>query len=289
MKPKANFTNRQAREYDALLALYAYMPTVGTEARFMSSGKFAHEVKMGVPFIDAAVRTYEKCGILTRRLEFGAMDATGRKVNGRSYHWTLLMGREDGLAALDKQHKRERDALKPPTLRKDSLKARVLAAVTEYQHFETTSDLVKVVRRDGDNIDLHNMTHVMESLAKEGRINFDRGSTKDRIPYNIRLSKNGAKTLTLIQPEEIVMEASDIIENNEEPTPLIIQLPNESTNFPTIERLIKRRTWLETAASLAENAEEDDLAISLLDRANKPLTPLEAEAVRLYEVYLKDR
>jgi DNA-binding transcriptional ArsR family regulator len=288
------FLTRQEKEKEILLGLYNSCPQVNTEYRFMAAGKLANIIGVGPQTVDRALRTFESLGILTRRLEFGAINSKGQTIPGRSYHWTLIMGLKAASNALEEFHNKEIREAKEPSPWGTSTKARIMIALRKQSKFDTMDDLARAVRKPGENLDYHNLTHVMESLAREGKISFDRGKTKDRIPFNIRLTKNGAKTeevvVPVIMPEDIVIE--DIpapIEDNEEPVPLArfvdVSAVLTSDEYPTITRLIRRREWLETAARLAEDAEEDDVAITLLDRANKPLTPLEMEAIRLFEAY----
>lgn len=287
------FLTRQEKEKSILIGLYTYLPEIDKEYRCMSAGKLSNLVNVGPQTVDRAIRTFEQLGIISRRLEFSAMNDNGRVIPGRSYHWTINMGLKAASEALEQFHNKEIKEAKDPAPWGTSTKARIMIALRKQQKFDTMNDLAKAVRKPGENLDFHNLTHVMESLASEGKITFDRGKTKDRIPFNIRLTKNGAKTeeviVPIIKPEDIVIEdiPNDVIEDNEEPVPLArfvdVSTVIAQEEYPTITRLIRRREWLETAARLAEDAEEDDVAITLLDRANKPLTPLEMEAIRLYE------
>lgn len=291
--PRSNFIERQANERRLLLDMYSSM-TVGVEQRFMRASRVAEQFGYGASAVDSAVRVFESLGIMTRRLEFGALDHKGKVITGRSYHWTLQLPKDIALSRLDNYHQKEIEGLKPPIPRASSLKTRIMSALMEHQKFETIDDLAKAVRKNGENLDFHNLTHVMESLVREGRITFDRGTSKDKIPYNIRLNKkvhtqHRVAPVEVIKPEDIVMpEVSPVIADDEEPTPVkTIEIVEDTEKYPAIIKLVHRKSWLESAAKLAENAEEEDLAISLLERANKPFTPLEAEAIALYEAYME--
>jgi len=287
VKHHSAFLDRQQRERELLKGLYVLMGGPFNERKFMRASRVADTLGYATSFVDAAARTFEKCEILHRRLEFGAKNE-GTYVAGRSFHWTLLMSGEDALAALDKYHADERQ---DSASAQGSVKSRVLSALALYGKFETMEDLAKIVRRNGENLDFHNLTHVMESLAKQGKITFDRGTTKDRIPYNITLAKKKpvvSKPVVEepIKPEDIVIEEpSPVITDDEEPTPIQVIVVDDTLEYPTIVKLVNRKQWLEDAAKLAENSQEEDLAILLLERANKPFTTLESEAVALFEAY----
>jgi dsDNA-binding SOS-regulon protein len=276
---KASSIDRQKREHDLLLDLYRVMPQRNVEYHFMRASRLAEALEVSTSFVDAAIRTFESCGIISRRLEFGAV-RDGKVITGRSYHWTLLLPLDEAVDALGNFHAAQKESTT------NSLKARIMDAITVYKHFPTMDDLTRAIIRPGDNLDRHNMTHVLMVLSKEGKINLSRGTTKDHIPYNISLSKKSERSLLQTITEEVIVPEPEVIE---EPT---FDVPvNMGEKFPIIRRLVKRRAWLEEAAKLAEDAAEEDLAILLLERSNKTLTPLEIEAVdmffELFAVYEK--
>jgi hypothetical protein len=277
---RPNFLDRQKREKILLQALYQDMP-VGVEVRFMRASRVATKLGIATAFVDAAVRTFESLNILVRRLEFGAKDATGKVITGRSYHWTILRNENDALLRLQKYHEQEQLRInKPLSPKATSLKSRILKALSEQGKFDTMDDLLHAIVRNGENVDFHSMKHVMESLVREGKIDFERGTTNDHIPYNIRRTKYAQK----VTPVEPVEPTPDLVQEPEEVTP--IPVIKSLIEFPLIMKLIGRRGWLEQAASLAEIAGEEDLAITLLERTNKPFSPFEEEAVALYEAYV---
>jgi DNA-binding MarR family transcriptional regulator len=285
---RPSILDRQKRERILLQALYNEMP-IGVEVKFMRASRVADKLGISTGFVDSAVRTFEELGILTRRLEFGAKDTQGKTITGRSYHWTMLLFKDEALPKLDKYYEAENNERIQPK-NGNSLKSRIMMAFTDHDKFETMDDLAKAVRRNNENLDYHNLTHVMESLAQEGKITFDRGTTKSKIPFNIRLTKNGNKSIQPIKPEDIVLEKSTVIVEDhaddwKNPWLTPIAPVTDTEKYPTISKLFKRREWLESAAKLAENAEEEDLAITLLERANKPFSVLEQEAIDLFQAY----
>jgi hypothetical protein len=281
---RSSFYDRQKREKILLQALYQDMP-VGVEVKFMRASRVASKLGVATSFVDSAVRTFESMGILVRRLEFGAKDASGKVITGRSYHWSLLVSKEAALIRLEKYHEKEREAAekKAPTVKTTSLKVRILGALETTDRFDTMEDLLKVIRRNGENIDFHNMKHVMESLVREGKITFEHGSTNDHIPLNIRLTKHATKA-TKAAPAPVE------VDKNGMPNPFVEEPPTvvvkSRVEFPLIMKLLGRRGWLEQAASLAEIAGEEDLAITLLERTNKPFSAFEEEVVALFEAYV---
>jgi hypothetical protein len=285
---KSNFLDRQKREKVLLHSLYNEMP-VGIEQRFMRASRLATHLGIAASFVDSAARVFESLGILTRRLEFGAKDSTGKTISGRSYHWTLLISKENALLRLQKYHEQEQTLTnKAPAPKSTSLKTRIMWALSKVDKFETMEDLLKAIRRNGENIDFHNMKHVMESLVREGKISFDHGTTNEKIPYNIRMTKVGTKSTQntpLTIKAEIAPEPEKIVPEEEQSSSPFIP----ATDFPTITKLVNRRERLENASYLAESAEEEDLAILLMERANKPFTTLEQEAIDLYTAFMISR
>lgn len=268
--------DRQKRERELLFNLYHLMPQK-TEYRFMRASRIAEKVGAAASFVDASLRTFEACGIISRRLEFGAVKED-KVVTGRSYHWTLLMTLDDAVEALDYYHANEQGG------RSVSLKVRIMDALTIYKSFETMDALTKAIVKPDENIDRHNMTHILMALVKEGKISLLRGTTKDRIPYSIKLSKNGERSLLQTISEEVIVVQPEEVEEVQEATfdiPVTVGY-KYPLKYPLIRRLVKRRAWLEEAAKLAEDAAEEDLAITLLERSNKPMSPLETEAVGMF-------
>lgn len=286
---KSNFLDRQNREKVLLNSLYNEM-SVGIEQRFMRASRLATHLGIATAFVDSAARVFESTGILARRLEFGAKDSFGKTVTGRSYHWTLLVSKVDALMRLEKYHEQERKLLnKAPAPKSTSLKTRIMWALSKVDKFDTMEDLLKAVRRNGENLDFHNMRHVMESLVREGKISFDHGTTSEKIPFNIRMTKVGTKST---QQEQTTIIPAVELQNpwRQDDPPAEEVIPKEKPfvlplEFPTITKLVNRREQLEAASKLAENAEEEDLAILLLERANKPFTTLEQEAIDLYQAF----
>jgi hypothetical protein len=278
---RSSFIDRQKRERELLFNLYRLMPQK-TEYRFMRASRIAETLGVSTSFVDAAIRTFESCGIISRRLEFGAIK-DGAVITGRSYHWTLIPTLNDAVDMLDDYHVNQRSGNNASV----SLKARIMDAMNTYKSFDTMDDLTKAIAKPGENVDRHNMTHILMALVKEGKISLLRGTTKDRIPYNIKLSKNGERSLLQTINEEVITQPEEV-----EVVESTFDIPvTVGEKYPLIRRLVKRRAWLEEAAKLAEDAAEEDLAITLLERSNKPMSPLETEAVdmffELFAVYEK--
>jgi hypothetical protein len=281
---RSTFFARQEREIEILDKLYGFMP-IGVEQVF-SAEKLGQAFGLSLPVMSRFASDLEEAGILFRRMEYNAL-IDGERRSGRTFFWTLMVNKADAhkrLIAL--QEKQQKDYNHPPAPRGTSLKRRVLAAVTTYEKFDTIDELFVKVRRGSENIDRHNLTHVMESLAREGKISFERKSTKERIPYNIRSTKYNKKDVFSKEPvtvEEVVADAlPELPEESYMP-------PTISEGFPLILKLLQRQEWLEKAAKLAEEASEEDIAIMLQERASKPMTAFEAEAVALYKAYMACR
>jgi hypothetical protein len=159
-----------------------------------------------------------------------------------------------------------------------------MEALASQEQYGTVRDLAAAISSNGDRLDLHNVTHVLYSLKKENKITFDKGSTKDKVPYNIRLVKImhvREATREELQNPWIEPVALTVVEDD-----MIFPVTSPDTQeFPVIQRLVNRRSRLEEAARLAEEANETDLALSLLERASAEVSPLETEAIKLYGLY----
>lgn len=285
---RRDYLERQSREINALTNLYSYLST-GVEKRDFGVDKIAPSLGMSTGQMSQFAATLEKLGILKRRLEYNAIiDGTPRA--GRTYHWTLLMPQDEALNTLEQFHKTDlEDHAHPPA---KSLKTRILDALNEHGSFESVEALAKVLRQPNENIDYHNVTHLLYSLSSSGYITFQNTgkyhksnkSNDKKIPINIELRKIQSK------PKKVENNVSII-----HPVPAITEQSNnwnnmiDETNFPTIAKLHNRREWLEKASQFADNAGEIDLAIELMERTGKELSPIEAEALKLWEIVKKLR
>jgi hypothetical protein len=105
---KKGTIERWERERELLDFLYKKF-TVGQEARQISAERIAKEAGQQRAAVDAAIRSFDKLGILSRRLEFGGAGPTGHI--GRQYHWTLLVPKAEAVLRLSNQQEMEREAI----------------------------------------------------------------------------------------------------------------------------------------------------------------------------------
>jgi len=285
---------RQNRDYACTEKIYGVLPSVGEELQDASATQIGQVLGITVTQMRALAADLEAIGALSRRIEYNAM-INGERKQGRSAYWKLTLDRVDTLKKLKEYHANERaKADHAPVARitspkSISLKSRIIEALND-QSFKTVDELAAQVMGDGRKIDFHNLTHVLYSLRKENKIAFENGRTKDRVPFNIRLAKNGTKPKPEVEPPPAADYPNPFIEDN---WPLPASMEKEESKktlaelFPIINRLKDRRLLLEQAAKLAEDANETDLAITLLEKAGTGTTPLEQEAVRLFEAHLR--
>lgn len=270
--PPKSFIDSSNRQYILLNRLYNHN-VVGVE--FTGSvNTIAEQIGSTYSPTNRLIEALEDRGIITRRLEYN---------KGRVAYFTLVKPLAEATALLKSYQVDMMVGL--------SLRQRILSLFKDNATFTTMRELGDMLQVNGGSTDFHNLTHVLHALKREGTIAFSHTTTKDKVPYNIRLTntKRNAKRFA-DKPVETVVESVVEPVNVMEVLPVIAHKPLErpveaGESFPLIERLVNRKDWLEAAAMLAENAEAEDISILLQERAGVPLTGLEAEAIRLMNAY----
>jgi hypothetical protein len=340
--------NRQNQEFGWLKRIYeAHAMPIGVEQKNFSSAQIAAAIGVedSVGF-RKFIQTIEKLGIVNRRFEYGGK-------TGRQSHTTLLVDRDESLARLTGHQEAEKnESNRPPVRRKasnvqpipqsqsmtdlngeESIKTRIMLVLQDGKVYKSPGAIMEAIRRPGENIDLHNLTHQLHDLQRLGRLTFvsdrrGRGAHKqigtNPIPHNIHITRDELKRLSQAKnidkaaremaampvmseavtsnPWTIPMATENDIEDLEvtvkveevKAQPMtevsleeITGTPDPWTQYPDIAKIVKRREYLEQAAQLAENANEDDLAIVLLERSAKPMAPVEDQAIKLFNAYLE--
>jgi len=92
---------------------------------------------------------------------------------------------------------------------------------------------------------------------------------------------------TLIDSSGTTRKRNKAVKAAPAPEPTISEnLENSSPeNFPLIEAIANRRNTLDAMAKMAEQIGADDIALTIMERIEIPLTPFESEAVSLLEAY----
>jgi hypothetical protein len=302
---------RQQRERDLLPKLYEELSAIGEEVEF-SAEKMAEKYGLTRNIMLDIAKEWEAAGILTRRIDMRQDGAGG--IGGRRSWWKLVLPLDEAIPMFEKYQETNNSIhtvagqakyIKPSAV---SLKDRLWEAISTQGEFSTTQDLLQAVLKTGPSIDMHNLKHCLYSLQREGKVSFKLTPTKDRVPYDIRTTKSGMREIAkpngdatnfrklpatalagpveripaFVQeriPEPVVERMRDFA--NEQATARDAQSDLEL--YPKVMQILKRKEWLKQAAELAEAAGEDEDALSLLSKLEKPLSPIELEAVALYE------
>ena len=233
-----------------------------------SAEKLANSVKIHGTTVAKFLNFLKEEGIISVRRTYG-------KGRGPKSLYTILKPFPEAQKIVIQDHNN--------SLMEGSLKARIMGILSHGPNgltFKTTRELGdRLNLTNGGSTDFHNLTHVLHVLKREGKITFDTDSTKDKVPYNIKLKAFRETN----KPVDIMEEASESTPEISEAPRAVLDAPSA---FPVIEHLMARRERLETAAQLATEAKEEDIAIMLMERAEKPLSPLEEEAINLYIAYM---
>lgn len=164
-----------------------------------------------------------------------------------------------------------------------------------------TLDSLTLARRLNNNPAHHELIHLLYSLRSQGLASFietKHGSTSSPKKLLTRIdltdagrawtvaSENGAVTVPVnLAPEAEIRNAEPTVAPKPEPEPEPIPVPATVASepaYPIMARLLKRRTYLSAAANLLERAGEEEAAIGILEKLDKP-SPLEAEVIALME------
>lgn len=240
------------REVDFLTTLYDFWK-VGTPYK-SSAKELAATLAVPLSTVSTIVTRLSRLGLIKREYK------VTRQV-GREAFYILTLSKEEALNKLK------------VSATSDSLKQRALNAIQENGEFTDALSLMRYIALPGENIDLHNLTHVLESLRVQGVVTFKRRGKQNSssVPTRIKARVNGT------QPE-----SNPSTQPEPNPASIVETTEQISDNYPLIKALVNRRNSLEQAAKLAEEAGCDTIAIELLEAANKPLAPFEEEVVRLY-------
>lgn len=268
---------RQENEIKVVNALYESMP-IGVE---IPTGANTIAKHIGISHAQVATIAYdlERIGVISRREVWPGG-------GGKRVLWTLNMSKEDALSAVIDFQSNSVDTR--------SLKARILEAIKTKGKYNSALEILNDIRQPNENLDLHNITHCMYSLRTQGRITFKTkggGSGKlrmsnDRVPVGITYREPKSRKVIHNSSPAPIAEVETVVPESVEPvTPAIMDYGVEGHGFPLIKALVNRRITLETAASMAEAAGEDDLALKLLEKAQADESAFNQEVIALWEAY----
>jgi len=274
MANTTGMVQRQQRELTAVEKVYGILP-VGEEV-ISGSSMLGKQVGISYTQMNVIAQHMEQAGILSRREAWGA--------NGKYTFWKLNLSREDALSAITDFQANEL-ALAEISV---SLKGRILAYVKEQGKVTSAMDIYNSIKTPTENLDLHNLTHCLYSLRREGKVSFkvddkrrnSKRKSNDKIPTNITYAGKVEKAEPAVNssPEPVNPFLSTEPEAIELPAPTI-------TGFPLITALVNRRITLEAAASLAEQAGEDEMALALLEKAQSNESDFNSEVIALWNLY----
>lgn len=260
--PSKGALNAASNRVAVVESIYAHFPT---NKEFTSSAhKIAETCGSTYSVVNEILRILEDKDALIRRIEY----------NGQGKTATYTLKDEKAIAILKmKEYNKE-------VQEQYSIRRRVLDILSTGRTYASVKDIGNALLANGGrSTDFHNLTHILHSMQRDGQISFQTDTSKDKVPYDIRLSKAQTKMNGTAAPKEkepVMVEAIAL----PAPTPVVIG------KFPLIERMITNKQRLEAAARLAEEGEAEDISIMLLDRAGKPFTPFEAEVAALYKAYI---
>ena len=274
--PPKVFFNAQNRQIDILNRIYKNY-AINTEYD-LSAKKISDEIGYPKQQVGNLIKLLDDQKIISRRMT--AEGEPGTSSFHKVTYMTIKVNHEMALRRLKNWHMQELQSL--------SLKHRILSILASGRVFSTTKELGDQLQIFGGSTDFHNLTHALHVLKREHKVEFETGNTKDKIPYNIKLTKLATKKSNGVAPAQIEEKEEEVVEVKPQP-PVAYRHAFETDDnklYPTVVRLYHRKEWLEAAAKLAEGSEAEDIAIMLQDRASKPLTKLEEEAIKLYEFYV---
>lgn len=256
----------------ALDVLYEQLP-VGEEVRGVSNKLFQEQAHLSDWHAQKFLIQLSELGIMKRRTTMGK--------GGKVAYWTLVDSKEDAVSKL---------IGKPQTA--SSLRNRIIEAIQSHGPFETVYEIITYISRPGENIDMHSVTHLLKAMREQGILSFkqstsgrrgrSKGGAGNNIPFGIQYNPNFLKMVN--KPAGVTMPESEAV-TAPEPETVEATSITEAHEFPLIERLVLRREFLERAALLAEQGGESDLSLTLLEKAEAKLTPIEQEMVNLWNTY----
>lgn len=254
----------KASRIQIIEGMYKMFP-IGVEQDGTGARQIAESLGSTQSVVGDLLTTLESGGIISRRITFPRGKGG---YGGRMGHLTIKKPKDEAIALLN-------------TPINNSLKDRVLLALSQTDKPLTTSQLGYILNMNGGSSDFHNLTHILHSLKRQGKITFHTDSTKDKIPYDIRL----------ISEKKIVAKSSPVVKVLPIVAPVVEQVTEEEiveqvsvVDYPIARKLSARMELLSQAAMLAEQAEVEDIAILLQERMT--LSDLEKEHIALYTAYM---
>lgn len=259
-------------EISAIRRLYEILPDVGVEnSNNINALRIAKDINLTTSQATRIIRKLDSAGILNRRIAFSG--------KGKESYWKLLV-------PLNEAIKKMQNTLPPASMR-----GRILAAIEEHGEFSSAAEILEYIRKPGENLDPHNITHVLRALRQQGKVTFKqtknnrtgvaRGKHKEGVPYAIG-SGTVLETYSNSSPESVALPEP-------EPRPAPVPTPAsimEAPEFPLIARLASRREFLERAAFLADEGDAKEIATMLLEAAESTkLSPFEQEVMNLWNAY----
>lgn len=269
-----SFNTGVQSQRSALTALYeTYKPNEPIEKSVES---IAVSLNQDASPVRSTLKIMETLGLLSKEMGWHS----GKGKQGRFSRYTLLVDKSEAFDKLNAYH----------TLmaRAYSRRPQILKLLEDGTVFSGPKELSMALGLGNGSIDLHNMTHVLHAMKRAGQITFKTGTTKDKIPYNIRAVSTRIHTNGIAHTQQIP-------EVKPESTPAVIAAPeasesvtehsvsNVAEEFPLIEKLIHKSQLLETLVKIAAEAEQEDIAIMVEDRMS--ITDFEREAINLYIAY----
>jgi predicted transcriptional regulator len=135
----------------------------------------AEEIDASKSIVEDTLNALRDANVVDIQIKYGNQFG-----QGRASFLTVVKPKEDAVKAV-KDFNEE--------ISNKSLKQKILTVLTAHPVIETTKELNDYLKQFyGIASDNHNVTHVLYSLQKEGKLTFAKGTTKDRVPYNIRLT-----------------------------------------------------------------------------------------------------
>lgn len=255
--------------------------------------------------------TIESAGVLKRSLDYPKGG-----IGGRIAVWSLTADKHTGLKMLEAYHEQERiKASTPPT----SLKERILTALRENpKGFNSPREISKAIAHGTERFSVHRITAALGSLKDEGIVTYKLDNSghhsktngkhgHKNVMYNIHLNGNRrdefgtperetTETITRIAAKHhsVGVDPTDFRNLSrtteggpiERVLPIVTALPL-AEQYPLIAKMAKRREFLENAAQLASDGGEDDIAMSLLEKASQETSPLNTEILRMWDALNK--
>lgn len=239
-----------------------------------SAQKIAADANSSYNVVQTTLTALERAGIISRRIGYREGFQGGRQA-----FVTLNKPIDDAIECVKEEWQAPNE----------SIKERALIALSNVDKPLSTKELSYALHLNGGSTDFHNLTHVLHALKRQGKITFLTDSTKDKIPYNIRMV-NASKIHEQSSPVERVSPAPIVVADEPENVSHLWASPEVEPevsviDFPMARKMLSRMTILQQAATLAEQGEAEDIAILLQDRLT--MTDLEKEHIALYNAYME--